>query len=68
MNDILGVSGLQSFGNLPRNVDRLIYLYGTTSNSVGQRFTFDEFEDKKPRVVCFLQIIDRGDVRMIERS
>src|SRR5262245_16683033 len=35
---------------------------------LGERLAFDQFENEEPRVVLFLQIVDSGDVRVVQCS
>jgi hypothetical protein len=37
------------------------------SDPVGERWPFDELHHQRPNTVCFLQTVDDGDVRVIQR-
>src|SRR5262245_36293484 len=67
MNNAALVSRLQRLANAVRNVERVSDLKRATCDSLRQRFALDQFEDKKPHVADFLEIVDGCDVRVIER-
>ena len=48
----------------------MLYLDGDrlTPDALRQCFAFHKFEDQETRALRFLQIVNRGDVRVIERS
>ncbi len=57
----------KTFGDLHRDTERLIGRYSAFFDAVGERRSLDELHDECRRAVRFLEPIDVGDVRMIER-
>jgi hypothetical protein len=58
---------LQSCGDLPANIDCLTDRETAAFQSGGERFTFDEFQNKKSRAVDLVQIMNRRNIGMIQR-
>lgn len=69
MHDASLVSGIEGIGNLPRNVERLVHRQRTVAEQpIGERATFDELEHERANAVAFLDAVDRGNARMVERG
>src|SRR5262245_46308533 len=68
MNDPLLVRGLQSFGNLLRDGQRLIEWQWPLCDPIRQRRSFDQFQDERMRAATVLEAVDGRDVRMIQRG
>ncbi len=66
MNDALIVCLLESFGDLSGDLDGLIRGHALL-NQLLQSRAVDELHDEEALVVCFLEAVDRGNVRMIQR-
>ena len=68
MDDALFVRGFQCFGYLPGNTERFLDRQRPGGDALGQRGTFDQFEDKAADAVGFLQPVDGSDVGVVEGS
>src|SRR3989442_12490444 len=67
MHDALFMRGFQRFADVPGNMESFFGRNRSTLNLLSQRLAFDQFEHQEARLVGFLQIIDGGDIWMIER-
>ena len=68
VNDSLVVSRAHRLGDLLRNGDRLVDWNRTERDAVRQRRTLHQFHDEGGHAVGAFEPVDRGDVRMIQRS
>ena len=66
MRDPLVMRHLQRFTNVFRNVQRLLDRDRPTRDALGQRFAFHEFQHQETCAFRFFQIVNRGDVWMIQ--
>ncbi len=66
MDDAGLVRGLERFGNLPRNRQRLVDRKGAARDSLGEVLAVDELHDNGARGAGVLDTVDVGDVRMIK--
>src|SRR5262245_33717071 len=62
------VCSLQRFADAPGYVQRFIHRNSATTETLRERVALDEFEDEIAGTVGFLDIVDRSNVRMIQRS
>jgi len=67
VDDPLLVRVLEGQGDLLRDLERLVGGDRAALQSLGQVFPFDQLENQERFVVRFVQAVDRGDVRVIER-
>src|SRR5262249_4148967 len=68
MNDASFVCSLKRLANLLCDIERFFEWNGTACNALREGLPFDELENKEPTTVDFFEIVDRGDVGMIERG
>ena len=68
MDDPLLVRGLERFGNLVRDVQRLLDRHRPAHETVGERLALDQLHDEQMTTGGFLEAVQRGDVRMIQRG
>jgi hypothetical protein len=66
VNDTFLVRCFQCIGNVHCDIERFIDRNRATLNTVRDRFPFDQFHDEESCVVRFLQIVNGGDVRVVE--
>ena len=66
MDDPLLMRCLQRVRNLFRQAQRLIDRNRTTRNEIRKRFTLHEFQNQTARLSQYFEIVDRGNVRVIE--
>src|SRR5262245_33125375 len=67
MNDVSLMCGFEPLRDLMRNVESFLDRNRTACNAIGERFALHEFKHEKSLIVCFLEIVDRSDIRMVER-
>src|SRR5262245_65050844 len=67
MDDAPGVSGRQSAGDLLSVINRLALRYRAFVELRSQFFAFQQFGDDVGRAFVNAQIVDKEDIRMIER-
>ncbi len=63
MDDAVLVRGLEGFGDLPGDRQRLVQRNGSLRDAIRERRSLDELEDER----AFLESVNRRDVQMIER-
>src|SRR5262249_39637623 len=68
MDNTFVVGGFERLGDLPANVERFVDGNGTARHDVCKRFAGNKLQHEELRSVRFRQVVDRPDVRMIERS
>ena len=67
VDDALLVRRLEGAGHLQRNRHRFVERDRAPGDAIGERRSFDQLEHERGASRLFLDAIDRGDVRMIER-
>src|SRR5262245_63003579 len=65
VNDARFVRGLEAFGDLPAEVDRLVERQRAALQPLLERLALDELEDEEARVA---DLIDAEDLRDVRRS
>ena len=60
--------GLQRFGNLLPDTQRLVYRNCSALDPLGQRLSLDQFHHEKVLAVGLFQAVDRRNVRMVQRG
>ena len=68
MDDPFVVRVFESFGNLLGDLDGLGNRHRPAREPLLQVFALDQFERDERRAAGFLEAVDRGDVRMVERG
>ncbi len=68
MDDALPVRSLECVGDLRRDCQGLVGRQRAFGDTFLERWTFDELEHERDRVIAALEPIYLSDVRMIERS
>ena len=68
MNDALRVRGLEGIDELPRDGECFVDRDGATRQSIGEIFALDELEHQKRDVLDPVELMNDGDVGMIEGS
>ena len=69
VHDALLVRGLERLTDLPGDVRGFIERQcATRLQHVGERVAFDELEHEEARLAALLQVVDRGNVLMVERG
>src|SRR5215813_4900295 len=68
MNDTFFVCGFKCFADATGNAQCFRNRNRPEPDSLDKRLTFDELEHEQAGVVDFCDIIDRGDVGMVQRS
>ena len=68
VDDAVLVRGLQSFGDLQRNAQRLLEAHRTTREPLGERLALDEFHDEQMASARLLHPEQDGNARMIQRG
>ena len=66
MDDPLLVRGLERFGNLVGDGERLVDRHRPAHETVGERLALDQFHDEQMPTSGFLEAVQRGDVWMIQ--
>ena len=66
MNDSFLVRSFQSLGNLVGNSQGLVYREGPFGQPPGQRLALGKLHRQEVYAVRFLEVVDRGDVRVID--
>ncbi len=67
MDDPLLVRGFERLGDLLRDGQRFIERDRAARDALRQIVALDEFHHERGDACAFLEAVDRGDVRMIER-
>ena len=67
MDDALVVGRFQRISNLTRHGKGLVHGHRTLRDPIGQRRTLDEFEYEGQDARCFLESVDRANMRVVER-
>jgi hypothetical protein len=68
MDDAFLVCSFHCFGDLAHDRHRLLERHRTSRDAVGKRGPFDELHHQRTRTVGFLEAVDCGDVRMVQRG
>ena len=68
VNHALGVRRLQRVADVFRNVERFFDRNRPALDSLRERLALDQFEDEESQTLVFLEIVDGGNVGMIERG
>ena len=66
MDDALLVRGFKRVGDLLGDGECLVEWNRATGNALGQVVTFDQFHHEGVHAGGFFELVDRGDVRMIQ--
>ena len=67
MNDPLRVRRLQCIGNLKGEVEHRFWLEGLSFDAMPERLPFQQLQGDERLPVVLVNVVDRADVRMIER-
>ena len=67
MNNTFLVGCCESFTNVPGDRECVFDWNRTTSNAIGQRFAFDKLEHEVSQPIRLLDVVDAGDVWMVQR-
>ncbi len=67
LDDPFVVSRFERFRDLAGDFQRLLARQPAAREAIGQRFAFDELQHQKRRRSLLDQVVNRGDVRMIQR-
>ena len=59
--------GFERVGDLPGDRHRLVSRQRAVGQPIGERHTIDELENEEPGGGVFLDAVDAGDMRMIQR-
>ena len=62
------VRGLERARDLARDPQRLAKRQGATRQAISECCAFDQFEDQSPKPSGLFDLVNRADVRMIERG
>jgi hypothetical protein len=68
MDDPLGMRRFDRLGNLPRHAQRLLHRKPPLPQPLGERLSFDQFQNQKVRFTVRIETVNTGDVGMIERG
>ena len=68
MDDVSFMCVLHRFDNLGGDRKRFIQRNRSARNAIRQSRPFNQFQHQKPDTLEFLQVIDRGDAPVIQRS
>ena len=68
MDDPFFVRGFERFTDPLCDVQSLFDRNRTASDSVSQGFTLNQFQYQVSRFICFLQIVNGRDIRMVQRG
>ena len=68
MDDALLVRGIQSFGNLERDLQSVFRLESPSLQPFGQRLAFHQLQNEEVDAVRFLEPMDGGNSGMVERG
>src|ERR1700735_542992 len=68
VNDATIVRGSHSTDRLKRQIERFTHRQKGTAHPVAQRFAFEEFGNEVGRSVLHPYIVNREDVRMVQRA
>src|SRR5262249_49081342 len=66
MHDAFFVSGVQRVGDLARGRQRFGERQRSSREAFGQRFALDKLENQRGNAVVFLDVVNRGNVGVIE--
>ena len=67
MDDPLLVRRFERLADLPRDRQRLVERHRSARDAIGERLTFDQFEDERVDFTAVLEAINRRNVWVIER-
>ncbi len=67
VDDALLMRGFERVGDLPGDRHRLVSRQRAVGQPIGERHTIDELENEEPGGGVFLDAVDAGDMRMIQR-
>ena len=62
------VRRLHAGGDLDEDVERLVERERPARDAIGERLSFDQLEGEVTAAAGFLEAVDRGDVRMVQRG
>src|SRR5215472_11983900 len=68
MDDSVLVRGFDRLGDLLRDWERLVERDRAFRDSICKRWAFDKLQHERMRAAGILEAVDRGDMRVIERS
>ncbi len=68
MDDPLLVRGLQRFGDLPRDRQRLVERHRALRDPIRERRPLHELQDERAYAVGVFEAVNGRDVRMVERG
>ena len=66
MNDALGVRRIQCIGNLDRQVQQQIHLYGLAMDALLERLPLKQFHGDEVPAIGLADFVDRANVRMVQ--
>ena len=61
------MSSLERLRDLSSNIDGFVFRKWPARNSLGKSFSLDEFENQQILALDFLDVVNRPDIRMIQR-
>ena len=68
MHDALRVRGVQRVGDLDPEIDNLVNLEHAAGQSIVERLAFHPFHDDERLALVFADVVDRADVRVVQRG
>src|SRR5262245_15139301 len=66
MYDTLLVGSFECFTDVPGNIESFFNWNCTASNPLRERWAFHQFQYEEARHIGFLDVVDRGDIRMVQ--
>ena len=66
MDYALFVGRFECFADALHDGERFINRNGSSLNTVGQGFTFHQFEHQEAQVIHFFKVVNGSDVRMVQ--
>src|SRR5215813_1929391 len=67
MDDTFFMGSFECFTDGFGNIESFFNWNRTPCNTIGERLPLDKFKYKEARAIHFFQIVDRADVRMVQR-
>src|SRR3990172_6491318 len=67
MHDALFMSRFKSIRNLESKHEGFFNGNRALAHPIGQRVSFNQFQNKEPRAAGFLETVNHSDVRMVQR-
>ena len=67
MDDALLVCGFERLADVLRNLESFVDRNRSALQPIGDCLSIDKFKDEKLRSIGFFEIVDRGNIRMIQR-